>query len=108
MADSWPSNCYEGLKMLPDLPGFAQWLLGLITWIPKKVYELFTDMIYNMIDGFFSVCTVCDFSAIPTSVSALPAGIIYLAGWFHFGLGLSIVTGSYLIRFLIRRLPVIG
>lgn len=108
MANTWSSYSSEGLIMLPDIPAFAQWLLDLITWIPKKIYELFTDMIVSLIDGFFSVCTVCDFSSIPSSVTSLPAGIIYLASWFHFGLGLSIVTGSYLIRFLIRRLPVIG
>ncbi len=94
--------------MLPDLTGFATWLINLLLYIPQKIYQLFTDMIVGMIDGFFSVCTVCNFGAIPTAVSNIPSGILYVAGWFHFGLGLSIVMGSYFIRFLIRRLPVVG
>jgi len=93
---------------MPDLPGFAKWLIDLLLYIPKKIYEMLTDMIINMIDYIFSTCTVCNFSNINTSLTGMAQGVIWMLGWFRFDYGLSVVLGAYLIRFLIRRLPVVG
>lgn len=93
---------------MPDLPGFAKWLIDLLLYIPKKIYEMLTDMLVSMIDYIFSMCSVCNFSNINTSLTGMTQGVIWMLGWFRFDYGLSVVLGAYVIRFLIRRLPIVG
>jgi hypothetical protein len=44
----------------------------------------------------------------PSVVGQLPAGVAYLATSLAIPQGLSIIIGAYVIRFIIRRLPIIG
>ncbi len=42
------------------------------------------------------------------NVAAIPPGVWYFLGPFQFGAGLSWLLSALLLRFMIRRLPVIG
>lgn len=94
--------------MLPDLVKLSQWLLDLLLYIPKKIYSLIVDMLLSVIDAIFAVCPSCDPAFINNVFTGLPSDLMYFLGWFNFPQGLVIISGSYLIRFLIRRLPVVG
>lgn len=90
------------------LTGFAQFILDIILYIPKKIFEWLTDGLAVTIDALFNLCSSCNFTTLGASLEGLPSGILYILGWFNFGTGISVISGAYLIRFLIRRLPVIG
>jgi hypothetical protein len=42
------------------------------------------------------------------AVANIPPGVAYLIGTMHIATGCGIMISAYTIRFLIRRLPVIG
>lgn len=45
---------------------------------------------------------------IPSLVSALPADLRFYLGVFKFDVGLPIIVAAVLVKFFIRRLPVVG
>lgn len=93
---------------MPDLTDFADWLLAILLYIPQKLIEFVTDALMAGIDALFSACTVCDFSSLNANLAALPLATLFILGWFKIGTGLTIISAAYGVRFLIRRLPIIG
>ena len=43
-----------------------------------------------------------------STLGGLPSGILYFCGLFRLDVGLPLILGAYLTRFLIRRIPIIG
>lgn len=41
-------------------------------------------------------------------LGGIPSGVSYFLGFFEFAFGLSVIGSAYLVRFLIRRIPIIG
>lgn len=87
---------------------FGAWLLEVLLYIPKKIYETFCDSIIALIDGIFALCPSCDIANINGALGSIPSGVWWFLSWFNFGQGIVIISSAYLVRFLIRRLPVIG
>lgn len=78
-------------------------LLDLLLWIPRKIYQLF-------LEGLLAL-----FNWIPVPAWAegldldwVPSSMAYFLEPFNVAWGLTCITSAYLIRFLIRRLPVVG
>jgi len=78
-------------------------LLELLLWIPRKIYQL-------LLEGMLAL-----FNWIPVPAWAedlnldwVPSGMAYFLEPFNVAWGLTCITSAYLIRFLIRRLPVVG
>lgn len=93
---------------MPDFNAIMEWLLSAMLYVPQKIYELITDVLVSISGAIFDACTVCDFSTLNANLAALPAGVLFILSWFKIGTGLTIITGCYTVRFLIRRLPFIG
>lgn len=93
---------------MPDLHAFGAWLLGILLYIPQKVFEYLTDGLITGIDAIFAACTVCDFSNLGSNLAALPLATLFILGWFKIGTGLTFIFAAYGMRFLIRRIPFIG
>lgn len=49
-----------------------------------------------------------DVSILTTAMNAIPDSIWYFLDLFKFGTGVAIIAGAYAVRFMIRRIPVIG
>lgn len=47
-------------------------------------------------------------SGIPSLVAALPADLRFYLGVFRFDVGLPLIVAAVLVKFFIRRLPVVG
>lgn len=80
-------------------------LFDMLMWIPRELYSM-------LLDGLLAAIT-----AIPVPAWAASAGsyalsissdVMYWAAPFQLGSGLAILTSAYGVRFLIRRIPVIG
>lgn len=85
------------------LTDVLQWVLDLLLWIPRKVYELFLTGILAVIEAI----------PVPSwaeniSLDWIPSSMGYFLEPFNVPFGLLCITGGYLWRFLVRRIPVIG
>lgn len=84
---------------------FMGWLLDVLLWVPMKVYELLLDGLAAIIESL----PVPAFLETMSSVGAdIPPTVRYMLGELHFAEGLAIIIGSYIVRFGIRRIPVVG
>ena len=91
---------------------FAAWLRDVIS----DVAQFFIDMFLNLLDWIWSAFIgLLDTLPISSMVeqasglfSAIPSSVWYFMNIFQIPLGITFVLSGYLIRFLIRRLPVVG
>jgi len=91
----------------------------LFDWL-GDAYDAFIDFLKNLPEWLFSKLTdafVSFFNSIPVpdffataanAFSSIPDSVVFFAQPFHIGAGVSMVLGAYLLRFIIRRLPVFG
>lgn len=87
------------------LESFAGWLLDLVLWIPRKMVQMFCDAFATL----FEAIPVPDFiSNITSAWGGFPSGSIYFLDAFQVGYGFSVIITAYLIRFVIRRIPLFG
>lgn len=89
---TWLSDAYDSMvKFLLELP---QW-----------TFAKFADALV----AYYNSIPVPDFFAMAQSAfSSIPAEVIFFAEAFQIGPGVSMVLGSYLLRFILRRIPIIG
>lgn len=79
------------------------WLVELLLWIPQKLYELVTAGLAAVI-----VAIPVPSWAEGISLNWIPNTMAYFLGPMNIPLAITCVTGGLLIRFLIRRIPLIG
>lgn len=84
---------------------FLDWLRDMLLWAPRKVFEM-------LLTG---LATVVNAIPVPSFIenagsyfSALPSGVVYFTQAFQLPLGIGMMVSAYVLRFLIRRIPVIG
>lgn len=89
---------------------FLGWLQAAFQWVA----DFFLWLAQWVFDGLLKACAVV-LSAIPVPTwfenidfSGVHPAVAYFGEPFRISYGLSVVVGAYVIRFLIRRIPVIG
>ncbi len=92
--------------MIADaLSKFSQWLMDLLLWIPKKLFELIMDVFASL----FEALPVPDFIIRASDAfSGISGNVLFFASKFAIAEGLAIYIGALILRFIIRRLPLIG
>lgn len=85
--------------------GFKDWLRDLLLWVPRKIWELMLDGLASVIEAIPVPSWLADAG---DAFSGLPSGVLYFVDALNLGAGMTIILGAYVLRFLIRRLPVIG
>ena len=90
---------------MPNLSTFAQWIADFFLYIPRQIFSLFTDGMVSIIN---SIMPNLNSSSITSAWAQIPSGVLYLVGWFQLGQGITALLAAYSIRFIIRRLPVVG
>jgi len=86
------------------------WLTSIWTQLSEWVQDIFATLWDAVLDAVLAVLNTIP---VPTwaenlSLDWVPVGMAYFLEPFQIPLALTCVTGGYLIRFLIRRIPVIG
>lgn len=84
---------------------FKDWLRDLLLWVPQKIWELILDGLAAVIEAI-PVPTWLE--NIGDVFDAIPDGVIYFAQALQLPAGLSMILAAYVLRFLIRRLPIVG
>ncbi|MBK1718525.1 DUF2523 family protein [Thiocystis violacea] len=95
---------------------FVTWALSILTAIAEwfllflqDIFQWLYQQVIGALAALLEALPVPDFLNSTASVfSAIPSSVIYLASVGQFPAGLSILGSAYLIRFIIRRLPVVG
>lgn len=93
---------------MPYLIDFLEQILGwleeyLIEW-PKKIFEAIVDGLVQVLEAI----PVPEWLTGVEILGGLDPGIAYFAEALMLSEGLAIILGAYVLRFLIRRIPVIG
>ena len=89
--------------MLDWLVDALNWLKDLLLWLPLKLYSLFL----GGLAAFVELIPVPDWMA-NLNFSGIPPELVYFGAAFQIPLAFTCIIGGSVIRFLIRRLPVIG
>lgn len=84
---------------------FKDWLRDLLLWVPRKIWELLLDGLAAVIEAIPVPAWLADIGDV---FDAIPDGVVYFAQALQLPAGLSMVIAAYVLRFLIRRLPIIG
>lgn len=97
----------------------ADFFRSLFQWLSDafdNVVDFFKDLpawifskIADAIVGFFDAFPVPDFfTQAASAFGSVPPEVVYFAQTFHIGAGVTMVLGAYLLRFILRRIPLIG
>jgi hypothetical protein len=87
------------------LTRFMEWLLEVLLWVPRKVWAETLDALAGVLESI----PVPDFVATADSAfNAIPANIVFFSQYFAVSEGITMILSAYVLRFLIRRIPIIG
>lgn len=90
------------LRFIGDI---LEWVVDFFQWLMVKAATL----IFDAIIAVLSAIPVPDWlTGISGNIGSINGGVLYFIGPFEFGTGMAWVISAYLLRFLIRRLPVVG
>lgn len=73
--------------------------------LPEWVFSNIADAI---VDFFNSIPVPDFFLSASGAFNVIPPEVVYFAGPFNIGIGVSMVLGAYLLRFIVRRVPFFG
>ncbi len=81
------------------------WLLSFLKWAAAWVWQTVLDALVAVLNAI----PVPDWlSSAAAVVGSIPPSVAFFLGALQIPSGLAIILGAYTIRFLIRRIPLIG
>lgn len=84
---------------------FKDWLRDALLWAPKAALEWLLDKVAELIEAI----PVPDWLSGAGSVfAAVPGEVVWFLDAFAINYGIGIIIAAYIVRFLIRRIPVVG
>ncbi len=87
------------------LGDFLVWLYDVLMWVPRKLWDLLLSSLLAILEAI----PVPDWlSNAGGLLSAIPGGVWWFASALEIGYGIGVVLAAYGLRFLIRRIPLIG
>jgi hypothetical protein len=96
----------KGIQFVLDwLNDVGQWLIDLIMWWPRYVVEQVSDVVVIVISWIGGLVPVDGAAA---ALGQIPGGVAWALSGLRLDIGIPAVLGAYAIRFLVRRLPVVG
>lgn len=82
-----------------------QWIYDFLLWLPRKLWQ----QLLEAFAAFFAAIPVPGFMTLAASyASSVPAEALWALDLFAVSTGLQMVLSALLLRFLIRRLPLVG
>lgn len=84
---------------------FLDWLLDLVAWIPREIWS-------GLLDGLAQALEAIPAPAFLQQAGSffggIPSNIVYFFQFFAVAEGLGFIITALLLRFLVRRIPIIG
>jgi len=85
--------------------GFLDWLRDLLLWVPKMIWQGMLEALSALLH---SIPVPSWLASAGGWFSGLPSGVVYFSQALEIPTGLTIVLAAFVLRFLIRRIPLIG
>lgn len=73
--------------------------------LPKWV---FSELVDGFVEFFNSIPVPDFFATAAGAFGNIPPSVVYFAQPFNIGYGVTMILGAYLLRFIVRRLPIVG
>ncbi len=87
------------------LDSFATWLKDVLLWVPRKLFQELMEALASVINA---IPVPSWFNDLSSTFGSIPSEVWWLASVAEIPFGLGIVGSAYFLRFLIRRLPIVG
>lgn len=81
------------------------WFVKWAEWIPKKIYSSVMDGIASFINSIPVPSFMQDAAG---AFAGIPSTVMFFASAFELGFGVKIVLAALVLRFILRRIPLIG
>lgn len=81
-----------------------EWVVEFVVWAFHTIYELLLE---GLVIAFEAI-PVPDWLVGADPFAGIDPGVVFFLEAFEIPSGITIILGAYLVRFLVRRLPVIG
>lgn len=81
------------------------WLLSFVDWCATEIAKVVLAALAAIITA---IPVPSWMSGASGAVASIPDGVAYLIGTMHLADGCTIMISAYTLRFLIRRLPIVG
>jgi hypothetical protein len=79
------------------------------SWLLGQLSELWLYLFDLVLQGMIAILSLIPVPSWATSTTlSLPDGVLWFAAALELPYGISVMTGAWVTRFIIRRLPVIG
>lgn len=92
-------------KLIEFLQRILDWFVELLLWWPRKLWQLVLDGMASLIEA---IPVPSFMSSLGSFASGLDPGIAFFLNDLQIGTGLGMIISAYIIRFVIRRIPLIG
>jgi len=84
---------------------FGEWLKDLFLWLPLKLWELLLDAFASLIEAM----PVPEFlTQAQGYFSGVGSNVLFVLDLFAVPQGMTMIMGALILRFVIRRIPLIG
>ncbi len=91
--------------IIETITNFGAYLLSLLLFVPRTLFSEMVDILLSISDWFGALIPIESLTGV---LSNIPPGVLWFASILDLNFALPTVLGAYAVRFLIRRLPVIG
>lgn len=87
------------------LNSILAWFVEWAEWIPKKIYSAVMDGLASFISAIPVPSFVHDAAG---AFSGIPSQVMYFASAFELNFGIKVILLALVLRFILRRIPLIG
>lgn len=81
------------------------WLKDLLLWLPRKLTELVLDGLAFVIEAIPVPQFLQNASGY---LAGIPPEVVFFLDGFMFAEGVTIIVSAFVLRFVIRRIPIVG
>ncbi|MNZ27766.1 hypothetical protein D3C78_449880 [compost metagenome] len=87
------------------LSDFGKWLVDVLLWVPRT---LWAELLEGL-SGLIAAIPVPGFvTTAQSAFASIPSSVLFFLDKFEFSAGIAMIMSAYVLRFVIRRIPLIG
>lgn len=84
---------------------FAEWLKDLFLWLPRKLWAELLDSLAALVE---SMQVPAFIQQAQSAFDGIPSSVVFFATIFAIPEGIAMMLAALVLRFLLRRIPLIG
>ena len=92
-------------KVWDWLTGYYDNITSVLLWVPKK---LFSELVDACVAALNAIPVPGWLDSVGGLWAGIPSGVWWFASVAQFGFGMAVIGSALTLRFIIRRLPIIG